>query len=835
LFVVAAESRVFLFVVGRQVLPSTTQLREIELDRVLTLVAMEAKSAPGKAAIARRRPLPSLAECERAQAELSEMVRFYHREGLLPIAGLTDVRTLLDRETVLELDESWLVVRAARATQSMRETFLRVDDIYPHLTEIARRIPDLGEVLTKTAKYFTKDGKLREEASAELRAIRQRIQQKRNAIQRVLNDVMNRSADAIQEPLIVMRGDRFCVPVRADHRNAVPGILHERSGSGASFFIEPMQAVELNNDLADLLIQEREEIARITRFISQMLAEAARELVDAVQIGAELDGIQACAIFSSQTSSIRPLFSANNELRILGGRHPLLDERLADARAEAFGEEPSDRKVVPITIELGVGQAPSPVAGQAPSPVDSNKDGRGRLAYTSALVVSGPNAGGKTVALKTAGLLVAMGMSGLPVPANDGTTLPIVDAIHVLIGDDQSVLEHLSTFSAYLVRLKRVLTRATNRSLVLLDELGSGTDPEEGAALAAAVIEHLLEVGALLIATTHLSSLKSFAVNDPRIVNASMDFDSASGHPTYRMITGIPGRSRAIDIAQMIGLPSSVIAAARERLGDRYGETDTLLATLQKRMGEVLAQHDEVEKLRRSVEDERRTMAEKSEQLDRERARLGTSYRDELERLRDDVSRQLTNEIKNLRELDRNARASVDAKDVLRTVIKPVERAMEFIPAEQRDIRVGEKAEHRKFKVTGKLLSVDGKKAVLEVNGRKITVDTRDLAPVGQAILPVTKKKGQAGLPVLQDIEPISAELNLIGQRVDDALDESDKFLDRALMEGKQAVRIIHGFGTGALRRAVREHLRKHPAVKSWRPGAENEGGDGATVVLFES
>ena len=776
---------------------------EIEFDRVLTLIAMEAKSAPGKEAIARRRPFATFDECERAQAELAEMVRFYHREGLLPIAGLTDVRPLFDRETVLELEESWQIVRAARATQAIRETFLRTTD-HPHLTRIAERIPDLGELLTKSSKYFTRDGKLREEASAELRAIRQKVQQKRASIQRVLNDVMNRSGDAIQEPLIVMRGDRFCIPVRADHRNAVPGILHERSGSGASFFIEPLQAVELNNDLADLLIQEREEIARITRYVSQMLFDDAGEIIIAVDTGGEFDALQACSIFSAAIHASRPLFSKNNELHILNGRHPLLDERLADARAEAFGETPSDRRVVPMTIELGEKQC--------------------------ALVISGPNAGGKTVALKTAGLLVAMGMSGLPVPAADGTTLPIVDAIHVLIGDDQSVLEHLSTFSAYLVRLKKVLTRATKHSLVLLDELGSGTDPEEGAALAAAVVEHLLNTGALLIVTTHLSSLKSFAVNDPRIVNASMEFDVATGQPTYRMVTGIPGRSRAIDVAQMIGLPASVIAAARERLGDRYGETDTLLATLQKRMSEVLAQQDEISRLRVSMEDERRTIAEKTAQLEKERARLGTSYRDELERLRDDVTRQLSNEIKNLREMDRR---QLDARESLKTVTQSLDRALEFIPSEQREVKVGDKAEHRKFKVTGKVVSVDGSKAVLDVNGRKMTVDTRDLVGV-QAPSPAQKRQARAPVSP-RDITPaIAAELNLIGQRVDDALEESDKFLDRALLEGKQAVRIIHGFGTGALRKAVREHLRKHPAVKSWRPGDENEGGDGATVAVLE-
>jgi DNA mismatch repair protein MutS2 len=819
---------------------SPTALHVLEFDRVLTLVALEAKSLPGKEAVARRRPLATLEACESAQANLGEMVRFYHSEGLLPLAGLDDLAPLFNRETVLELDESWHVVRAVRATQAMREALIRSEGGYIRLSAIAETIPNLDELLTKTNKYFTREGKLREEASAELRAIRSKVQAKRAAIQKSLNDVMNRNADAVQEPLIVMRGDRYCIPVRSDHRNAVPGILHERSGSGASFFIEPMAAIELNNDLADLLIQEREEIARITRFVSQTIFEKRDEILGAIDVAGELDALQACAVFHDVIRGTRPAFSSDRSLHIIDGRHPLLDERLAEVRQEAFGEEPSGRTVVPLTIQLGC--HPERSEGP-PTPARDASNRGGSFAVSAAqddtktvFVVSGPNAGGKTVALKTAGLLVAMGMSGLPVPAAEGTVLPNVDALHVLIGDDQSVLEHLSTFSAYLVRLKAILNRATSKSLVLLDELGSGTDPEEGAALAAAVIEHLLSIGALVIVTTHLSALKSFAVNDSHIVNASMEFDSATGMATYRMITGIPGRSRAIEVAQMIGLPPAIIASARERLGERYGETDSLLATLQKRMSEVVAQQDEVVSLSKELEGSRRAMEEKAAALEKEKAKVGASYREELERLRDDVSRQLANEIKNLRESDRAARASVNAAEVLKTVTRPVEKAMEFIPSEQRDIRVGEKAEHRKFKVTGEVVSVDGKKVVLNVNGRKMTVDLKDLVPKGggQAISPV--RKGQAGLPALHsDLTPvIAAELNLVGQRVDDSLDETDKFLDRALLEGKAAVRIIHGFGTGTLRKAIREHLRKHPAVRSWRPGGDNEGGDGATIAVLD-
>ena len=786
--------------------PHHTDLTALEFDRVLTLVAMEAKSTPGKQAVQARRPLRTIEECELAQARLSEMVRFFHQDGLLPLAGLTDVEPLLDRETVLDLDEAWQVVRAVRATQAIRETFLRGES-YPHLIELAHAIPDLAELVTKTGKYFTRDGKLREEASAELRAIRTKIHAKRTAIQRLLSDIMNRQSDAVQEPLIVMRGDRYCIPVRADHRNAVPGILHERSGSGASFFIEPLPALELNNDLADLLLQESEEIARILRHISQLLADAAADIHEAVTTAAAFDALQACALFADATNSTRPEFTSGT-MRIIDGRHPLLDERLASARETAFGEEPSSRKVIPITIELS--------------------------RESCALIVSGPNAGGKTVGLKTAGLLVAMGMAGLPVPSAEGTQIPVVDALHVLIGDDQSVLEHLSTFSAYLTRLKRILAEVTDRSLVLLDELGSGTDPEEGAAIAASVIEHLLGVGAMLIVTTHLSALKGFAVEDKRIVNASMEFDSATGHPTYRMIVGIPGRSRAIDVAQMIGLPAPIIAAARERLGDRYGETDHLLAELQRRMSEVLAQRQQVEDLRAALEDERRVTAEKAAKLDAERAKVGVSYRDELERLKDDVARQVSAALKNLRDADRSARSNVSAAEVVRTLTRSVDNAIEFAPEERHEIRKGDQAEHRKFKVRGEVVSIDGARAVLKVNGRNMTVELRDLVSL-KARTEEKRAKGQPG-PRPSAVgpgvtPPISAELNLIGQRVDDSLDETDKFLDRALMEGKQAVRIIHGFGTGTLRKAIREHLRKHPAVKSWKPGGENEGGDGATIA----
>ncbi|MGA7616551.1 MAG: endonuclease MutS2, partial [Thermoanaerobaculia bacterium] len=525
------------------------------------LVALEAKSEPGRRAVLARTPARTLEECERRQAELSEMIRFISGEGYLPLAGVTDVEALLTGSAPLEIPESWIVLRAMRGTQAVREAILRLTTPLPHLIPIAEGIEDLGPVISNIGKFFSREGKLRDDASPQLRSIRSRIHAKRSAIQKTLSDLMNRHAEAIQDPIVTLRNDRYCIPVRTERRSEIPGILHERSGSGASVFIEPMAVVETNNDLAELLIQEREEIARITRHIAQNLIAASPQILASIEGAGILDGIQACAVMHRHLEANRPSFTTERRMKLIDARHPLIDERIASMRETAFGERDAS-SVVPLTIEV--------------------------LSEQRALVVTGPNAGGKTVALKTAGLLTAMAAAGFPVPAAEGSIVPVVDSSFVLIGDDQDVLEHLSTFSAYLVRLRHVLERATERSLVLLDELGGGTDPEEGSALAAAVIEHLVGVGCLTIVTTHLSALKSFAVGDVHVANAAMEFDGATGRPTYRLIPGVPGRSRAIDIAQMMGLPRAVVESARARLGERYGELDALVSELQRKMSEVV-------------------------------------------------------------------------------------------------------------------------------------------------------------------------------------------------------------------------------------------------------
>ncbi|MGH9458163.1 MAG: endonuclease MutS2 [Thermoanaerobaculia bacterium] len=787
----------------------TPSLRSLEFDRVLELVAADARTDPGRAAVHARRPVASLEEAERLQGELAEMTRFYLTEGQIPLAGLADPAPLLERE-VLELDESWLVLRAVRATQALRETFTRLDPPLPRLLDIAAAIPDLGTLSTNVGRFFTKDGKLREEASAELRSIRARLQQKRSQIQRALSDVLMRHADALQEPIVTIRADRYCVPVKIERRAEVPGILHGRSGSGASVFIEPMAIVEANNDVADLLEQEREEIARITRHVAQLLLAAREEILDAARLGGELDAIQAAAMFGRRIDAFRPRFVAGRALRLEAARHPLLDERLADLRRSVLGETDSPEHVIPTTIVL--------------------------TEEKPALVISGPNAGGKTVALKTAGLLVAMALAGLPLPAADGSEVPVVDDIHVLIGDDQSVMEHLSTFSADLVRLSRILARASERSLVLLDELGSGTDPEEGGALAAAVIEHVLDLGALLVVTTHLAAVKSFAVGDARVANASMEFDAETGRPTFRMIGGVPGRSRAIEVAAMMGLPLPVVARAREKLGGRYGDIDQMVAELQKGLADLADQREEVARALADTEKRARALERELAAVTEEKKKLATRWREEMDRVRAEVSRNLQAEIRRLRELDAEERRKIEAKRSFADVTLPIDRAEpEIEAAPSRPIAKGDRAEHRMLRFRGDVLSIDGEKVTLAVAGKKMQAMLGDLRLVAEPANKPAKKQRRETRVAAPETEPeITAELNLIGQRVDDAIESADKFLDQALLSGKAAVRLIHGHGTGALRSALRDELRKHQGVRSFRPGNPNEGGDGATVVLLD-
>jgi len=782
-------------------------LRALDFHLILSMIAVEARTPPGREVVLSRRPDSRFESCERSQARLAEMGRFNHHEGKVPLSGLDGI---VPSSGGLTLEEAWQALRSVQATQAVRESILRATRPYPSLRSIAERIPDLDEIVTEVSRYFTREGKLREDATPELRALRRKIQGKRQSVQKILHDLMRDHADAVQDEIVTLRADRYCIPVRSERRRDLPGILHERSGSGSTLFVEPMPIVEINNELAELLIAEREEILRIERRIAEIFEAESDRISEAIRLSAELDAIQACAIVGATMSACRPLFDPDGTLEIIDGRHPLLDERLRNLRKSLFGSD-DDTTVVPQTIRI-----------------DRSMSG---------LVISGPNAGGKTVTLKTAGLLVAMAMSGLPVPAADGTTIPLVDGIRILIGDEQDVLEHLSTFSGYLRRLELVLRSATPDTFLLLDELGSGTDPEEGSALALAVIEHLLGANVPFIVTTHLLGVQTFAISNDRICNASMEFDPASGSPTFRMLPGLPGRSRAIEAAEKAGLPRSIIDRARAILGPDHAKADSMLAALQRATAEISAAREETLRSRDAAAAALETARALEEELTTEKRELARRWTRDASRIRNEIDRRLREEIEALRAADRTVREKSRAAAIAERVLEPAAE-LEDAASPAREPREGDRAEHRRFGVTGEIESVEGSRAVLVVSGRRMTVDLDDLLLVetpGKREPERRKATTRRPRVATADVEPeVDGEINLIGKRVDEALDEIDRYLDQALLAGKRAVRIIHGHGSGKLRAGVRDHLRTHAAVKSHRPGGEREGGDGATVAILD-
>lgn len=775
----------------------------LELDRVLELVCLDARSEPGRECIRALRPHATIEEAEHAQTLLWEMVRLVSREGAPPLQGLVDPAPLLAHPE-FGVQTAWEIIRSVSATQAVREALTRTEVPVPNLRTLAEEIPLLDELLRETGRYFTREGRLREDASPTLRALRQKIVSRRNAIQKSLGELMARHEDAVQDTIVTIRGDRYCIPVRSDRRQEIPGILHERSGSGASLFVEPLSVVESNNELTDLMQQEREEIARLVRQIASRILQDSEQIHEAVQIAARIDCLAALASFARTMEANRPRLTLGRELRIIEARHPLLDERLASARREALGDR-SEMRVVPTTFTVSEG--------------------------VSALIVSGPNAGGKTVALKTAGLIAVMAASGLPVPASEGTTIPFFDTVHVLIGDDQNVLEHLSTFSAYLVRLRRILETASASSLVLLDELGSGTDPEEGAALAAAVVEELAERGALLLVTTHLTALKTFATGDVRIANASMEFDPESGRPTFRLLEGLPGRSRAIEAARLVGLPERVIEAARARLGEEYGRLDRMVGELQATIAAAREREKELSSRLAGAEKRERDAERLRLQLEREKSELKSRFREETAKLRDDVQERLHGELRRLRESDAATRKKVTSASLAKEIVVPVAEEEDAIV----ELHPGDEIEHRRFKLKGTVASLRGERVEIMSGGKSVEFPAAEFRLVRRpaASSSAPKPKRETAVATSED-EPATVELNLIGMRVEEALDEADRFIDRSLLEGRKAVRLIHGYGTGTLRRSVREWLRKHRGVRSWRPGDDHEGGDGATIALLD-
>jgi DNA mismatch repair protein MutS2 len=793
----------------------------LEFGVVLRLIASLARTPPGRAAVLSLAPATAQAEVRRLLAETDEAVSFRIRHGGLPFGGLEDVAPLL---AALEAsggagspEEFRPVVRAARACDSVRRFLAKADT--PHLAARRERLPAFETLLAHAARLFGADGLLRDDASPALAGARAKLRRRRTEVSRQLEKILGERHEALGDAVVVMRNDRYCLPVLASSRGRVPGIVHDRSGSGQTVFVEPLEVIEANNDLALLAAEERREIDRLLGEFGRAVLGEADRLLDAVDALAALDALEAKVAFGEMGEGRLPEISDDGNWTLVAARHPLLDARFEKLRRRVLGESRDRSDAVPLDFAL---------------PADR------RL-----LVVSGPNAGGKTVVLKTAGLFSMLAQCGIPIPAAVGTRLPVFRAIRTEIGDAQAILSDRSTFSSSMERLAGILDEAGPDTLALIDEIGGATDPEEGSAIAIALLEAFVDRGGRALVTTHLTAIKSFAASRADALCAAMEFDDATGRPNYRLHAGLAGRSHAHSVARERGFPEPVIARALEILGEAWQRRERAEVEAENAIERLRAQEAELGRERERAQQENQRLEGERRKLAEERAKMLADGLEGFERARGELARRVEKELEAARaETARLAQVSaarlVDEAAAAAEAEPVVALAREAEEAIARSVEVGQPARVRGLNAEGLVVAFDGDWAQMDVLGKRLRVRRGELEPLGAA---GGRRKTEDGrrrqnqdvsrLPsaVSRDSSGPTMEVNVIGTRLDEAIDTAEKALDQALMAGAARLRVIHGHGTGRLRDGLREHFRGHASVETLRPADAREGGNGATIL----
>lgn len=705
------------------------------------------------------------------------------------------------------------VVRLGDLLRIVSDARRRLEDVDPPCPALAERVApveDLGEIEQAIRRTFDARGEVRENASPRLTELRGRIRGSRQRLYDELSTIVDTHREHFSEDTIPRRGGRLVLVLQAGSRGKVPGLVHGRSGTGKSFYFEPLETVELNNQLQQAVEDEEEEKRRILNELISRLRRALPELDAHAELVADLDRLQASVRFAQVGEGRLAELGPRHAMRLVGARHPLLDPRLGPLREEALGQVGNQNEIIALDLEL-----------------DENQ----RI-----LVVTGPNAGGKTVAMKTLGLLALAHQCGLPLPAASGTRLPFLGAVVATVGDEQDLLADRSTFSGRLLRLKEAWESAGPDALILLDELGSGTDPEEGAALAVALLENLLERRSLTMITTHLSQLAIAALESDGAICAAMQFDSRTGAPTYRLLPGPPGGSEALALGRRLGLPSAWLERAEALLGDEHRDLRRILAELEETRDHLARTQVEFEIELGDAARLRERLATREAELVAERKTVGKAMQQELQTFKDTTQKRLREEVEKIR---RKLEKSSGRRGVVgETVEELFKQAPEMLPEVDNDapLTLGGRVRHRGLGWEGILEKLDRGRAEVHVRGKIFRCKEGELVALAKdAEEPKTTKPKARGIRLSAVSAPEASgaarELKLIGLRVEPALHDLDRFLDQALLAAYGEVRVVHGHGSGRLREAVREHLRRHPAVASQRPGKDNEGGNGATIV----
>lgn len=745
----------------------------------------------------------------------------YLREGTaLDIHDLPDPRPALDKLKVADINlepyEILDLLRLISVAMGLRETFQSEAEKFPLLREITGAIPNLRALYQRLRGRISPNGEIEDFASPELREVRYQISKLRSQIQRSLETILKRAEEghALRDDFITIRNERYVIPIRNDNRGAVAGVVHGMSSSGQTVFVEPLDTINMNNDLVRLREEEQAEISKILFAISEELREERGSMQIMAEAVARVDFVAAKARLAIGQNAVSPRINRKGVLSLRGARHPLLEESL---KAQGLS-------IVPISLEL-----------------DAEK---------RVMVISGPNAGGKTVVLKTVGLLSLMAQAGLHVPAIDAD-LPIFNQVLADIGDHQSIAANLSTFTAHIQNIREISDELEPPALVLLDEIGTGTDPEEGSALGVGMVDYFRKCGAHVIVTTHYSGLKMYATNTGGVINASVEFDERTLKPTYQLLTGVAGSSSGIEIARRVGLPEAIISAAAEKVKTSSADASEYLRRLKE-------QFDQQQQLAAALDEERAAVAEKYAGLENEfrkrertreqefRARLNKVVEEFVARaekffagIEDAASARRARKEIERRTVELKVAASTAARK-LQQETAPNHEASTSAPEEAEggeavDLRVGDRVRLVSLDQLGVVESISADEIGVQVGALRFRERRENLRLVERR--PEAKKASKAaslpqGVSVsLQEQPQIGSELNVIGKTVNEATAAADKFLDAAFLDNYDRIRIVHGVGMGALKRAISDLLSGHPHVASFYAAAPNEGGSGATVV----
>ncbi len=787
-------------------------LRVLEYDKIIAKLEQLAGSLPGKKLCRELIPLDDLGAIRQMQTETTDALARIYRKGSVSFSGVSDLRPSLKRLEIgssLNIPELLSVCKLLEACKRVkafsREERSGEDEQGDSLTGMFARLEPESNLCNEIRRCILAEDEIADDASSTLKHIRRSMDQTHDRIRAQLNSMVNGSARTyLQDAVITQRGGRFCLPVKAEHRSQVPGMIHDQSSTGSTLFIEPMVVVKLNNDLRELELQEQKEIEVILANLSGQVAGVADAIAADISILTSLDFIFARAMLSKSYNGYEPEFNTEGIVDIHKGRHPLLDSK----------------KVVPVDIRIG-------------------QD-------FDLLVISGPNTGGKTVSLKTVGLFTLMGQSGMHIPAAEHSRLSVFTDVYADIGDEQSIEQSLSTFSSHMTNIVSFWEKADERSLVLFDELGAGTDPTEGAALAIALLSDLHARGIRSIATTHYSELKIYALSTPGVENACCEFDVQTLRPTYRLLIGVPGKSNAFAISSRLGLPDYIIEDAKTRISSEDIHFEDVVSGLETERREAERERERAEAERRHAEELRSTLEGKQEKLDERRDKILQKAREEAAAILREAKEYADETIRRYNKLGGEkgaAKAMEQERTRLREKMKGLDqssvskqrKSTKEVTAKQ--LHIGDSVKVLTMNLKGTVSTMPDAKGNLfvQMGILRSQVNIKDIELLQDEVIkaPSYKPSSQSKIKVNKSSHA-QIEINLIGLTIDEAIIELDKYLDDAYLAHLPSVRIVHGKGTGALRKAVHEYLRRQKHVGEYHLGAYGEGDSGVTIATFK-